>query len=189
MLDCITGKNDVKVSRDDRDDAERVESQRWCLARPPFAGEISSEEKPEPASALLLHVAAKPAGRRRPTPRIWTPADEIAVMVPRSVPVEEQLAFYSCGGEEAAPRKRARSAADWRTTRRERERAAEHLNREIQELLAISRHCSKCGKPMDRHGVFSDRPIPIGEPDNRTLACRGCVFGGRHLTASEKAAL
>jgi hypothetical protein len=159
MLDCVTGEN-RDVRREDRE----IEEQRWELASPVFAGEISSEETPGPATGLLLHVAASPKRRPRAIPRIWTPADAIAGMVPQS-PVE--------AAETPAPRKMGR---------RSRERAISRAKEDVSRLLRVSSTCSICGKRIVVGGLFADRPVAIGPVDDRKLACRGCVFDGRHAS-------
>ncbi len=83
MLDHVTGEN-RKVRREDRqgDEFTPFDGEHWGLAVPMCGGEISSEETPSEASALLLHVAGKPTRPTRLLPTIWTPENEIAGIVP-----------------------------------------------------------------------------------------------------------
>ena len=55
----------IEARADVRDEWSEYDDQRWSLPAPPFAGEISSEERPEALSSELAEFAGVPADKRK----------------------------------------------------------------------------------------------------------------------------
>jgi hypothetical protein len=158
----------------------------WGLAKPPILGEVSSEERPGPVSKrLLLSTAARqPAPVQKPKrlPRFWTPADGIAVMVPRSpmpVPPSEQAAFASFGGDDFTPgseAQKAQSNARKKAADKARSRAA-FAFKAARKALTPGQKCPDCGVELCDWGLFDLRPVFAARDGQSVLVCRKCNGG------------
>jgi hypothetical protein len=164
----------------ERDEWSEFDSITWGLARPPVLGEVSSEERPGPVSVrLLTNTAANPPKKKRPLPRIWTPADEIAIMVPRSpMPVrpEEQASFASYGRDDFAAEARARSLSRKKSADRKRSKAA-FAFKAARKALTPGQKCPDCGVELCDYHIFDRRPVFALRDGKSVLVCRKCNGG------------
>jgi hypothetical protein len=156
---------------------------RWGIARPPILGEVSSEDRPAgPVSTrLLMSTAATQRAKPKPRrlPRFWTPADGIAIMVPRSpvpVPVEEQAEFASYGGDDFAAEARARSKARKKAKDKTRSKAA-FAFKAAKKALTPGQTCPDCGVELCDWHVFDRRPVFALRDGKSVLVCRKCNGG------------
>jgi hypothetical protein len=173
----------------ERDEWSEFDSVTYCLGRPPVLGEVSSEEQPGPVSArLLTNTAANPPKKKRPLPRIWTPADEIAIMVPRSpMPVrpEEQATFASYGPDDFAAESRARSMARKKAVDKKRSKMALQF-RAARRALTRGQTCPDCGVVLNPDGLFVHRPVFAVRDGASVLVCRQCN-GGKEASPEAQA--
>ncbi len=167
------------------DEWSQYDGVRWGLAKPPILGEISSDERPTgPVSKrLLLSTAvAQRASTPRRLPRFWTPADGIAVMVPRSpmpVPPREQAAFASFGADDftaGSEAQKAQGNARKKAADKARSKAA-FAFKAARRALTPGQKCPDCGVELCDWGLFDLRPVFAARDGKSVLVCRKCNGG------------
>jgi hypothetical protein len=166
-----------------RDEWSAYDGHRWGLTRAPLCGVISSEAHSEPATSLLLDVVKGEripfkTGRRR-LPRFWTPADKIAIVVPRSpmpVPPADQAAFASYGAEDLAAEARARGKERKKAVDKARSKAAYQFRAAVRALQP-GQTCPDCGVELCAWHIFDRRPVFALRDGASVLICRKCNGG------------